>query len=272
MSNSKEVTLFSLGIEELAMSLGIINRADLGRELLSSIYDNLSEDQIDARLSSASHSLLARGLVAISKSGSPILESRLEQAIFPLARFDSLLQVSLVKDDRQVGSTIHIQKDKAFTSHSIQGGVVHVLEHGSYKNLSGFVGDVFNGTEMKGKATGVADWTVTPGILGEAVRMNKDQKGIQELLKNNDVPDSDAKMLSEDLASEKSRATLLKIKADHSLHMDAIKKAPKEMLMYLQGDKRSWVFNFSSTEDSAKGKCQSVDTAQFKKVLTAFIS
>ena len=269
---SNKITLFSLGVEELAMALGLINRADLGRELLLSLYDTLNEEQIDARLSSASHSLMARGLVAISRTGTPLLESRLEQALFPLAQFDYILQVSIVKEGAQTSSTMHIQRDKSFTSHSVQGGVVHVLEFGPYEMLTEYLQDVYDSIGGQGDFPVTTEWKITSGVLGKAINLGKKQQEINSLLKEYGLPESDAKSLAKDIANQKMRGTILQVKVDHSQPMDNITNAPKKMLLLLQGDKHSWTFNFSDTGDLTPGTTQIVDKLSFKNTLTSFIA
>lgn len=263
------IKLYSLGLEELAMALGLINRPDMGRQLIASIYDNLNDAQIESRLSSASHSLLARGLAAISGKGSPILESGLEQALFPLVRFDYVLQLSRVRGDDQVGATVHVQKGKSFTSHSIQAGVVHVLEHGLCKNLSAYLRDTFNLGVEKNATSVEHEWTITPGVLGEALR-GADPSVIFSILSNAGVPNNDAKNLADDLAHQTLRGTILRVQANSDADMDQLVSLDKRMLMILGGRKRGWLFEFESTVDETPGKAYTINNSVFQKRIETF--
>lgn len=270
MTNPKHsFTLYSLGLEELAMALGLINRADMGRQLLASIYDNLTEAQIESRLSSASHSMLARGLASISDKGSPTLQSGLEQALFPLARFDYVLQISRVQDGKQVGATVHVQKGKSFTSHSIQAGVVHVLEYGVYKALPAYLSDTFHVTDGKEAGAVEYQWPVTPGILGEALRSEKSAALLKILLQAG-LPDPDAQNLADDLAHQIIRGTILRVSAGAEMDMDKLAGLDKQMLMLLSSQKRNWLFEFTSTNDASAGKAWTVNRQSLQRRLEAF--
>lgn len=267
--NKNPVTLFSLGLEELAMALGLINRPDMGRELIASIYEDLSEDQIENRLSSGSHSLLARGLVAISDKGTPILESTFEQALFPLARFDYTLQLSRVRKSRLVSASVHVQKGRTFTSHSVQVGIVHVLEHGAYKDLPGFLRKTFNLAGGQNAKSVEFEWMVSPGMLGETIR-GANQMEIMEIIGNAGVPTNDAKDLAADLAQQTERGTILRVQVDSETDAKAVLTTDKQMLMLLCGKKRDWLFKFGSTTDNAPGKAFIVNSNTFQKHLELF--
>lgn len=270
MTNSNNsFKLYSLGLEELAMALGLINRADMGRQLMASIYDNLTESQVESRLSSASHSMLARGLAAISERGTPILEKGLEQALFPLARFDYVLQISRVRDDKQVGATVHVQKGKSFTSHSVQAGVVHVLEHGIHKSLPAYLGDTFHANN--GKETGTVEhkWPITPGILGAALRSEK-MPVISKILSQAGLPDADAQNLADDLTHQTIRGTILRMTAGAETDMQKLATMEKQMLMFLGSPERNWLFEFPSADDVSVGKAWIVDHQALQKRLKIF--
>lgn len=270
MKQSTNINAFSLGLEELAMALGIINCADLGRDLITATYGALSPEVMDARLTSASHSLLARGLAAITKSGNPTLETRLEEALFPLARYDYLLQLSMVKEGGQATASVHVQKGKAFTSHSIQGGVVHVLEHGPNNLLAGYLQDLFGADIQNGKTSGQMQWSITPGILGQALKM-KTAPEIQMLLQEQGLPDLDGQNLANDLLNQRLRGTILRVNAGPSLPMDAIKNAPKTMLLILQGQKHTWAFDFPGADDNLRGMAQVVNRASLQALFEKFV-
>ncbi|MCG3146421.1 MAG: hypothetical protein LC138_08035 [Anaerolineales bacterium] len=270
MTNLKNsFTLYSLGLEELAMALGLINCPEMGRQLLASIYDNLTESQVESRLSSASHSMLARGLAAISDRGTPTLEKGLEQALFPLARFDYVLQISRVRDGKQIGATVHVQKGKSFTSHSIQAGVVHVLEHGVYKALPSYLGNTFLVNNGKETSNMKYKWSITPGVLGDALRGDK-TAAISKILSQAGLPDSDAQNLADDLAHQTVRGTILRAAAGPDTDMQKLMGTEKQMLMMLGSPKRNWLFEFPATDDAVKGKAWTVNRQTLEKHLESF--
>jgi len=267
------VKTYSLGLEELAMALGLINRPDLGRDLLLSIYEKISEEQVDSRLTSASHSLLARGFCGVSNSGTPVLRTDFEQALFPLARFDYVFQMSVVRNDVQVNATVHVRKGKAFTSHTTNMGVIHLLEYGDFKQLVPFFLDVLE--EFGGKESISASQTsgkVTLGLLGRALGLGQKQAEIADLLKNEEWGNVGAKNLAEDLTHQIIRATILRVETTNETPIEKVREASKRSILLLQGKKRSWLFEFPSTADSAQGTARLVTREEFAKALTVFVA
>lgn len=265
------VALYSLGLEELAMGLGLINRPDMGRDLLKAAYEKITDVQVDARLSSATHSLLARGLCAISPQGVPILSKDLEQALFPLARFDHALQLSIVHKTGNTNATIHIRKSQSFTSHVVELGVIHVLEHGKIKDLVAYLQDVFEGfaadsdykeARMIGK--------ITPGLLGRILQTEA-YSVIRDELNQRGWQESDVKHLAEDTANQIMRATLLRIEANSQASYEDLKDVEKKSLLLLQSEQRAWLFEFNASGDDTEGTAQLVNRTAFNKALANFL-
>ena len=270
MSKS-EINTYSIGMEELAMAFNLINRADLARELLSSIYDNLTEAAVDARLTTASHSLLARGLTGITAQGTPSLDPDFEQALFPLAQFDYTLFLSVVRVDRPLSSTIHVRKGKNFTSHTVQLGVIHLLEHGKSAGLPDFLADVF---EDFGSAKEVADklaCKVTWKTLAQAQQPDVKVDRIVELLTTAGIAPATAKILAEDLKKQEYRVILLRSMINSEMPLEEMKKAEKRSMMLLKKEDHAWLFEFDSAEDDAAGSARLVSRDDFKKSINGFI-
>lgn len=269
--NKSELKTFSIGMEELALAFNLINRADLARDLLSSIYDNLTEPAVEARLTTASHSLLARGLSGISTAGTPSLDPDFEQALFPLAQFDYTVFLSVVRADRPMTSTIHVRKGKTFTSHAVQLGVIHLLEHDKAARLPEFLCDVFEDFGSEKDAADRLACKVTLKTLAQAQQPDVKIEKIIELLTAVGIEDRVAKILGEDLKKQEYRVILLRSMINSDMPAEEMKKAEKHSLMLLKHKDHSWLIEFDSAEDDAVGSARLVSRDDFKKSLNGFI-
>ncbi len=88
----------------------------------------VTEAEASARLSAASHSLLARNLCTINQRGHPVLDSALERTLLPLFKFDRFYQISVVIGETQTNVTVHVRLRDSFTARTVQAGVVHILD------------------------------------------------------------------------------------------------------------------------------------------------
>lgn len=263
---SKNITSFSLALEELSLGLGLINRQDLGRQLILSIYENLKEELVEARLSSASHSLLARGLCTISKSGQPSLLPELEQVIFPLAKFDFSIQISIVRDGDTIPMTIHVQRGKCFTVHAVQLGVVHVLEYGEYGELIPYIADMMNNfgdkeTDEIGR--------ITPDLLGQLLTSHG--RELTSRFIDYGWKSLHIEQLLDDLKRAVFRATLIFVNASDKTEMESIRQSEHKTILLLKGKTRSWIFDFPGSGDQVEGNALLVSREGFRNTLARFL-
>ncbi len=265
------IATYSIGMEELAMAFNLINRADLARELLTSIYDNLSDAVVEARLTTASHSLLARGLTGIKTGGAPNLDADFEQALFPMAQFDYALFLSVVRSDRAQTASIHVRKGKTFTSHTVQLGVIHLLEHGKTAGLADFICDVFEDFGSAKEPTENLACKVSWKALAQAQQPDVKLEKVIELLTAAGVAPATAKILAEDLTKQEYRVILLRSMINSEMPVDDMKKAEKHSLMLLKSKDRCWLFGFASAEDDSEGEGGLISRDGFKKKLNGFI-
>jgi len=267
-----DIVKLSISVEELALALGLINSAELGRSILAGPYDNLTEEQVEQRLTTASHSLLARGLCSLSAQGQPVLDSDLENALFPLARYDSLFQLGILRDRVHSNTVIHVIKGKSFSSHFVQLGVVHTLEHGNDSQLPGYLLNILDeigkGQSGSSKATKLR---LQLGMLGSSLGAREKQDSVVEALVLSGWPKPDATKLAEDLEHQTMRCTLIRIKATSEMTVEATKEAPKATMLLLKGQERSWVFEFPSMDDAAEGTALLISRPDFEKALSAFV-
>lgn len=269
--SQQKLNSFSLSLEELTMSLSMINRPDLGQILLKSFYDKLTKDQVDSRMTAASHSLLAHGLCGFTSENRPRLISELEQSLLLLASYDYALQFRLVRGDQLINSTIHIKKDKGFTSHTIQAGVVHLLEHGDLTQLAPYMLDVLDNYGDDHDLCIPADCWITMGYLGKMMNSVGQQDGLKDVTKGLNWNEQVSTAFNEDIVNQQSRVTLIRINAKSGSSDEEIKIAPKQALLVLKGKCRTWFFEFPSTEDDVSTHPCVVTRKEFEDTLSAFV-
>lgn len=261
-------TSYGLGLEELALCMGLINRPDLGRDLLASIYPQITAAESDTRLSAASHSLLARELCALNANGQPVLDDKLEKALLPLVKFDRMFQISLVSGKNQSNMIVYARKDDTFTARTIKAGVANVLDHGPSHMLAGYFGAIFE--QAHGNIAGAIQGKITPGMLGKALASAKNQAECGALLTAQGWTAEHAAQLCEDLANQVFRVTLIRIESGDKDSPEKIKSANHRNLMLLKGKTRAWGFAFKNTRDDSAGKVWRMDAETLANLFVEF--
>jgi len=267
----QKITSFSLSIEELAMALAMINKAEMGNTLLRSIYDNLTKEQVDSRMTAASHSLLAHGLCGFTNELKPRLDPLLEQALLTLILYDRTFQLSIVKDNHTLNANIHVKNGKAFTSHSTQAGVVHLLEHGKESLLGSYLLDILDdyGDDVDIKIP--SGEKISMRTLSTAAKIVEDKGKPLEVLKLDIDDHLLMEALVEDIQKQVSRVTLIRINAKSGLNDEELLNSKKQALLLLKGETRTWYFEFPSSDDEALATVELVNQKDFHEKLLKFI-
>jgi len=266
------VSKFSLSAEELSLVLSMVGQPEQGQAILKTAHENLVRLDMDSLLSSASHSLLARGFSKISTAGQPILEKNLEKASTVLIQFDQLIYLNIVSGSRPLELTIHVKSPKAFCSHLNKANVVHVLEYGQFRDLGKYL--IYILGESIISSTSTSDHFEAPipfSILPTSLELHKNQMQISISLTNAGWPSDRADMLAEDLIRKIVRGSLIRINSGNLTSEEQIAKAPRSGLLFLRGLQRSWVFKFPSMEPSAIGQARLVDLDTFEQFLIGFV-
>lgn len=269
---NERITSLALSIEELAMGLAMINRAEMGSSLLKSTYENLTKDQIDSRMTAASHSLLAHGYCGLTSELKPRLDSHLEQALLSLVIYDKIFQLSIVKNGSTFNANIHVKKGNNFTSHSIQAGVVHMLEYGKESDLESYLLDLLEDYGDEVKLIIPSDLKISISALATAAKRGEEKgKAIEAL----DVSLDSSKIreiLAEDIENQVSRVTFIRIYTKSGINNEELITAPKKVLLLLKSKVRTWYFEFESPEDNATAFLELVSRTEFTKKLAEFLN
>jgi len=265
------MTSFSLSVEELAMALAMINRPDLGQMVLKEIYDNLTIEQIDSRMTAASHSLLAHGYCGFTDELKPRLDSKLEQALVTLAIYDITFQLGIVKGGRSINANIHVKNGKAFTSHSVQAGIIHLLEHGVERLLESYLLDILEDYGDEVKLTIPSGLKISMKALSAAAKRADDKSNPIEALQTSLEDSKIGQALAEDISNQVSRVTLIRINAKSGIDDKELLVAPKQVVLLLKSKIRTWYFEFESPDDEATALVELVTRKDFSKKLLKFI-
>ena len=107
-----EIVAIHLSVAELAFSLGMINRPDLGLGLMKQFFSEASDAEIYALLTGAAHALMARNLCQYIDPGRFHLAQRLEYLVFPLALYDGVVRISWTMNGKTSDAVVYLQRNK----------------------------------------------------------------------------------------------------------------------------------------------------------------
>ncbi|MEW6029854.1 MAG: hypothetical protein AB1554_10285 [Chloroflexota bacterium] len=273
MKKTQEYATWSLGVEELALALSMINRSDLGRQMLKSVSPGISNEQMDARLTAASHSLAARDLVDIVESKQARLISELEQALLPLVKFDKLIQISKATTGKETFFyTVHIYRKRSFMSHLIKNGVVHVIESGEYAGLVEYLLGKFHEFDTQEAKLSIENGhKVTLGLLGTLMKENGNADSIFQQLERAGLPKDLAARLSIDIADHTSRGSI----GTQTVNKTGASKRERyqsgSLILLLAGRQNNWLFEFPKAADNEIAVIHSAGRQALSRALHQFI-
>jgi len=264
-----QFTSFVLSTESLAFSFAAINRSDLGVKLLNTMNTgNLDSTQLSSLMEQGSRTLTGLGLCDSSPKGTPILNQALEQAIFPLVKFDSILEAAITRPTLHSEAFIYIQNGRAFTSHLISGPS-HILESGSHNKLVEYLIKLFGDFAQQSNIKSNGEFQIE---LGQIRNMLKNPSmDYSKALLQADVLPTIAPILAQDLKNQRYIAWVTRIDANNNTNLQQAREAVKPTLLLLQGDQGSWIFGFPADTDSSKGKAQTINRKNFEEALIAFL-
>lgn len=263
---------YLVSLEELVLSYSMVNSPDLGQRVLKEFYDDLTQDQVDSRMVAASHSLLAHGLCGLTEKGTPRLDPEYEKSLLPLINYEALVQMSLVQGESSVNTNIHLNKYGTFTAHSIQAGVVHLLEHSKRQDLQDYILDILEGYGKAENISATSGLKVSLGFLGEALNAILEKDRLDHLVDSLDWGESYKENFSEDLKNQISRATIIKVKVRLGKSGYEIDESDTETILLLNALSRTWCFRFLRPKDEELADVTICSRDQLEKVIRTFLS
>lgn len=103
------MTTFALSIEEVAFAMGYLGGVETAAGFLTAITGKLPTDELTGRITAASHSLLARGLLILdSISARASLDPVLSQTIEPMLKGENSLRMSTTSNDIENTTTFFL--------------------------------------------------------------------------------------------------------------------------------------------------------------------
>ena len=262
---------FALSLDELVLSLKAINCSDLANKMYAAASSDSAGRFFSERMAKAQQSLVESELCTVSARGLPILDDDLAQAVLPIAKSDSAIQLSGVMNGSALDMYAYLVRGRYFSVYRNQGEYLQLLDYGKYKDVVLLIESIFPdfGSEKKILKK---DFPIAYEILEKALKMADQQQEAMKILISGGIVDSDAELLMEDISGISLRALLSRSDPPDS------KKKPEEKkgvnrpstLLLLQSPKRSWMFKFD--EITTKGKASITDRKDFRKALDNLIA
>lgn len=272
--NKIPISRFSLGSEEYALVLSLMGKPQDGHIVLANAHPDLPQIDIDALLSSASHSLLARGFCIIpAKGNQPLVEITLKQAVDCLLRYQEVFYLNVVTGDDPLQWTLHVSSSQGFCAHLNKANMVHLLEHGSKSILGQYLSETLGGilglTEIPVKHF---EEEIQLDVLTNLLEIIKGDPIEAELIKQVGWEKEKVELLLEDITHQVLRGTLLQVKTDDVESPEKYSLAKKATLFFLKGKQRTWTFQFPSADATVKGIARVCDSKDFHDILTATVN
>lgn len=250
---------FRFSVEELTYLLAMSGFRDEGRALLAGTFDEeLNDDQLEQRMLTAAHSLMAREMMAVGGDGTINLEENTADLAKVLVAADYSFRFSkAVSDGEMAGElafSIHHAQNQ-WVEHTIEQGVVHQLS--VFDDTERVVGDALSFLEPPRAAGQFAPFDA-PGALLE-VLTNPDP-AISHRLRQAGVPADLIPLLAVDASEAQYQGSIMLVEYDEN-------KSPvsNHGALLLQGPERLWLLRPTVRGDETTftilpGSAQSVES------------
>lgn len=240
----------SLSAEELALAFSMTNHPDIGRRLLDSVTPNQTNEQKDAHLTAASHSLGAHGFVKFTQKQVPVLNDALEESLFPMVRFDQVIQLSRASASEQHMRIIYMQQHGTFTAHQVERGVIHILETGETRDLAIYMSQAFSEVGEDDLERSIAPGhKLSLGLLGKIIKSRKSGDDPVKMLVEAGLSKEICIQLGEDMIEQVLRGSLISMDIPGDNPLDVTTGQTKTTLLLLAGKERKWLFEAPTAKD-----------------------
>lgn len=221
-----------IGVEELAMAISLVGRAEIAKGLLYSAFGELAPDEERGRLLAAGHSLMARGLLAV-QDGESRLEERLKHMVEVIAGPDKVMNYNLT-DGKKDHTLAYYVKGKEVIEQSVQQGVIYTLgiTHGSAPVVDGGLG--FFGIAPK-EGERFPEAIVPMSVLDRA--RGASNGALSAIFQEAGVPEPVAQSLAADFGHTEARGAAMLIQAIGQGQLTS-----DEGVLLMKSAKRTWLF------------------------------
>ena len=234
-----------LGTEEVALALTLIGEPQIAQEtLVAQFGDDLTQEEVQTRLLTAGHSLMARDYLTVDSEGKIHLDAEVSEVADILAHADYSVRFERAYSNADLMLTFHFKDGRIF-GHALEQGLVHNITR-----LESIEPILTAGVEFF-QIRGDHPFPVPPFSLQESVidsltgASNEDE--IVKLLKTFDTDPDIAKLLAEDLAAPDYRGGVLKVLYDSDRRAFS-----DEGFLILAGAYRKWLLQPMEGETSTE--------------------
>jgi hypothetical protein len=232
-----------LSVEELALILSLSGEQEMGRLLIEAQLGEMQPEEIDSKLYTAAHSLLARGWINMTESLEFELSKRMELIFHVLTNAKFSLQYRRTFEDGEFTLTYHFFNHSIY-EHAIEWGVVHQI-----KRVSGVEAIVQGGMDffdMEQQKPFRAEELRLPYIEFEVISEMEGEDEIVSKLVSAGAPEKMGDLLAEDLLHTRFRGGILRIE-----YPEGEEPQSDFGLLTLQGPDRLWLLRIEDDHGEA---------------------
>jgi hypothetical protein len=262
---------YTLSLDEFSMALAAVNCLEISTKLYAAISRDIKREQYADRMNKAQKSLVEHGLCTITERGLPVLNEDLAQAVFSVAKSDSMIQIKVTGGGPAAETAVYLVRGRFFSAYHNYGEHLQVLEYGKYKDMEAFLETLFphfsDGKNVHNKSS-----TISISALNEIEKVKSNPQETEKILISDGVADTIARLLAEDFSDAKFRATLRRRDPSEDKQNKDEKKDVKKpnMLLLFKSPRRSWMFQFQ--DSNPKGTATVPDRAGLAKALRELIA
>ena len=230
---------YRLAVEELAYLLTLLGGAEAGGGFLAALFGDLSPDNLDGRLTSAGHSLFARGLLDYRESSDEVyVEPDVERLVGAMVRPDFLFRCSRAHDGEEVLLNAFVAGDIIASQQLVRKMAVQLESVTTSADLVEHSREFFDLREVL-----IAGDSASCGTIpAEALNLAKETSGTASLretaarLVAGGLDRAVADDLATDLAQPRYRGSILRVEQPNTAPT-----ADRGVLL-LRGPRRCWLF------------------------------
>ena len=269
--DNKKHRIYSLAMEELALALGLVGQPGVANQLLTAGKIKIHPDEMDVRLDSAIHSMLARGLSKIDPQGKAVLDEQLQEAIGMITNFDKIISLSLVIQKKKVDSTIRLDKKGRFLVQTISPDGVYVLEYiARQAEINTYLVEIMGTNPKLKKDIATKELPMTIKMLADIVEQ-KEALQVATILTRSGWDDLSAKTLANDFQKEILRGMILLTKSGSNATQQDMDAAERKSIFFLNSSEHLWLFHLPGTDIDATGTADLVTTQDATTSINAFL-
>jgi hypothetical protein len=267
---SSKFIRYTLSLDEFTMALAAVNCIELSTKLYAAISRDIQREQYADRMNKAQQSLVEHGLCTMTDRGLPVLNEDLAQAVFSVAKSDSMIQIKVSGGGQAAETGIYLVRGRFFSAYHNYGEHLQVLEYGKYKDAGAYLEIMFplfcEEKNIQNISSGISI-----DALDKVEKLKSNPQETEQILISDGVADTTARLLAGDFSDAQFRATLRQRDPSKDKQNKDDKKNGKKpnMLLLMKSPRRSWIFQFQ--DSNPKGTATVPDQAGFVKALRELI-